>query len=677
MNQELEGIDFKKGIIILLVFLGILIVPILLISGLSFIVKWSTTSIDTKELIINLDSPIKLGEYLYYYISVVGIEITGVLSYALLETSKKSNQLSQDINKKEEKKDEEKIRESALIVYYDLLLGLKDLKSLYISRIIHKSLPEPKKMLIRENFIKNIAILNKTLSDKEIEKICEIYRSFLTIKELLFYVREDGNNSTKSSERTLNEQNLDDEVTKLAKEVFKGILIDYIQFELTDDVTLLLNLDHFEILNKIKLMTYKKVSREGNVIKGDGEIIFEGKLDEDGYLHDKKGKLYSQVAKEARFIGAFENGKFILGSEIAYRNTEKLFEFQYEKGKIVSGKLYKKQNNHIDRITDERIVKDEIIESNIVNNNVYFNVEKFDEDEEEKPLDGYIEKYYGAYCRKCTGEVYTFLEGMWLWCNVTRVELGEFKNGEMNGKGFVLQKEYEEEYKLILEELCIGQFDTGSLENGKKIIKRNKNCSQLIIDIKQGEEIKTKWNNWSGEQYEIEAVFKNKESIGKGKCFRGETIFYKGEMKEGGVKTGYGIEYYPCGQKKYEGKFVTGQFHGNGKLYTENNELLFDGEFKEGQTYTGFKHPYKTVHSQMEATVYHQIVIDRNLLGLKTPKENFTYEGYILEGKLDEAGKVCIDGDCYDVKYEKGNLLNLEEIKALFIKEKKLRDKDY
>ncbi|MDU1443137.1 MAG: hypothetical protein E6916_06435 [Clostridium cochlearium] len=57
------------------------------------------------------------------------LEVTGILSWALLKTSKKSNELSEAIKAKEDNRDNEKVKKSAMIIYYDLLSNVRILKN--------------------------------------------------------------------------------------------------------------------------------------------------------------------------------------------------------------------------------------------------------------------------------------------------------------------------------------------------------------------------------------------------------------------------------------------------------------------------------------------------------------------------------------------------------------------
>ena len=78
----------------------------------------------------------KLSDYTNYFILLLQVVVTSVFSYALWKSSSRSNELAERIDEKEDNKEKGLVRENALIVYYDLILGLKDLAKLHESIII-------------------------------------------------------------------------------------------------------------------------------------------------------------------------------------------------------------------------------------------------------------------------------------------------------------------------------------------------------------------------------------------------------------------------------------------------------------------------------------------------------------------------------------------------------------
>lgn len=106
----------KKAIEVLI----FLFMPFLFISTISYITKLATLMINTSEVIITFQKEISLGDYIYYYLVVLGTEVTFYFSNALLQVSKKSNKLAEAINEKEEIRSAERIRDCAAYVYMDL-----------------------------------------------------------------------------------------------------------------------------------------------------------------------------------------------------------------------------------------------------------------------------------------------------------------------------------------------------------------------------------------------------------------------------------------------------------------------------------------------------------------------------------------------------------------------------
>ncbi|MBK5243096.1 hypothetical protein [Clostridium sp.] len=217
----------------------IFIIPFILIFILSLIIKYGTMFINTKELIIDVYSPIKIGEYLYYYFSIIGIELTALLSYALWLTSVKSIDLAETINDKEENRDKEKVRESALIVYYDLVSKISILKLLYSKNFLKDNVQETRKINVTSDWVKNIANLRNFLNGKELETLFNLYNSFLLIYEL---------------ERSENDKNEEIKVLveRLSSKIFIPVLLEYLWMDFTGETEAILSSEYYLILRKIE-----------------------------------------------------------------------------------------------------------------------------------------------------------------------------------------------------------------------------------------------------------------------------------------------------------------------------------------------------------------------------------------------------------------------------------------
>src|SRR5690606_30394871 len=82
---------------------------------------------------------------------------------------------------------------------------------------------------------------------------------------------------------------------------------------------------------------------------------------------------------------------------------------------------------------------------------------------------------------------------------------------------------------------------------------------------------------------------------------------YYGEFSGGGM-TGTGVLLERIGgkvEKRYEGTFLNGVYHGSGKLYADN-KLWYDGQFKDGLRSGTGKEYYKTTGDVRSNEVYYE-----------------------------------------------------------------------
>lgn len=303
----------------------ILICPILVISFLSFIVKWETVHINTGGLIIDISTSIRLGDYVYYYISVVGIEVTGLLSYAIWRASMESNKLWQDISNKEENKDKEIVRESALIVYYDLVSNISILKMLYSTQMLKTKAVETNRLSIISDWVKNIGNLRDILSGKEIEMLFNLYNSFSLVSEL---------------ERTPNPDNESNElknlVKQLSKKIFISVLLDHLWMDFDGVTESILNNKYYPILRKIQMASKVDI--------GDNKY---GYIDEDG------DNCVNQNNESVKYKGEFINGIIQNGIDQWHLDDGTiLYSLKCKNGKIVSGKYNNKFREETELIFD-------------------------------------------------------------------------------------------------------------------------------------------------------------------------------------------------------------------------------------------------------------------------------------------------------------------------------------
>lgn len=286
-----------------------LIIPIISISALSAIIKWGTNFINTNELIIDTYEPISIGDYLGYYIAIVSIEITGLLSLALLRTSNKSNKLSEDIKNKEDKRDREAVRESALIIYYDLISNLSILKAMYSLKGSKLRRMEENKLNVVSDWVKNVANLRDILTKKELETIFNLYNSFLLLNEL------DNNKSDDNNE-------IDTLVKSLSEKIFIPALLNYLWMDFKGITESILNSQYYLILKKIELASRDSSNNEDDILYSEnGEILIK------------------QSNGNTKCKGIFADGAMKDGKDEWYMDNETLlYSFEYKNGEIISGK---------------------------------------------------------------------------------------------------------------------------------------------------------------------------------------------------------------------------------------------------------------------------------------------------------------------------------------------------
>lgn len=203
-----------------------------------------------------------------YLIPLLEIFVTAFFSYILWQTSVKSNKLAETINRttneKEESLEREKVKENALIVYYDLTLGIQDLMKLYVSRIDNNKSPNPKRLFFSDQWIKNIALIRYSFSSSELNKLYTLYGDLLILKNLL----EINTDRSKFSVSTFEERmkakscmlSLDEEIKKLFNKIMNKDMIESVNCITDDlfDIKNALNNDYYKLLQKVYSLTEDK-----------------------------------------------------------------------------------------------------------------------------------------------------------------------------------------------------------------------------------------------------------------------------------------------------------------------------------------------------------------------------------------------------------------------------------
>ncbi len=311
MKLRLLTKNWKKiggGIVLILLAFSL---PILLMSMLSSIVKFGTVKINSSEIIIDFLKPIEIGNYLNYYFTILGIEVTGVLTYSVLQTSKQSNILTKEINDKEKNRDKEKIRESALIIYYDIISKIRNLIVLYNSKEFNVNTEIINGFNASSDWVKNIANLRDVLTAYELETIFNLYNNFLLLTE---FQHTQGDKS----------EEMNSIVNNLSNKLFITPLLNYLWMDFNGMTELLLSSKYYIILKKILSVTQNKENRTIDFLQHNNKKIKYNNCEFDDY------------------------GNIIKGVDKCYTsNNNLLYEFEYNDRKIVKGIFYNKHRELI------------------------------------------------------------------------------------------------------------------------------------------------------------------------------------------------------------------------------------------------------------------------------------------------------------------------------------------
>ena len=223
---------------------------------------------------------------------------------------------------------------------------------------------------------------------------------------------------------------------------------------------------------------------------------------------------------------------------------------------------------------------------------------------------------------------------------------GEIKNGEKNGKG----REFDDEGNIIYEDEYLNgkkiYTNEKELKKGKKIIEQYDKQGNLIL---YGEfQNETLWNG-------IEKVYDNKNNL----LF--EVEFKNGEKNNKNLK--------------FEGECIDGKrWNGRGKEFNEEEDFLFEGEYKNGIKWKGKIIYYYKMNQREKDSLFNRIIYSEceynngELTGfgkIYSKNENLMFEGQIIkglihgEGKLfDDEGNIIFKGEFYENKLWNGEMKN-------------------
>lgn len=227
--------------------------------------------------------------------------ITIAFSFLLYKSSEKSRMLSQEIDRREINKDNEKIRENALIIYYDFKLAFVDIYALYMNKKIVKNKyfgidlnDVPKKVYLSEQWISNVAVLNNQLrkyncdnSDFTIKDIVEemflLYGDLLTVKKALDADKEDYST-----------------IEKIANNVFNDDLLNKIEYicKTGERVSVEFNLSTNRSPDIINVIEKKHYDESAAIIK---EINSKFKKDSNSIINKKWNYILTCLEELTRY----------------------------------------------------------------------------------------------------------------------------------------------------------------------------------------------------------------------------------------------------------------------------------------------------------------------------------------------------------------------------------------
>ena len=183
---------------------------------------------------------------------------------------------------------------------------------------------------------------------------------------------------------------------------------------------------------------------------------------------------------------------------------------------------------------------------------------------------GYVKEYCDNSTMIFVGEYLNGLKngkGKQYYSNGELMYEGEFKNGFRNGKG----KEY-----YIGNLFFEGEYLYSYYIKGKFYVNKKLEYEGEFLYYKK----------WNGIGYDEKGnkIYELKNGNGKVIEYHADgDLGFEGEYLNG-KRSGKGKEYYPNNQLvHYEGEFLNGLKNGIGKEYNDNNEVIFEGEYLNGE----------------------------------------------------------------------------------------------
>ena len=392
---------------------------------------------------------------------------------------------------------------------------------------------------------------------------------------------------------------------------------------------------------------------------GETNIIYEGQ-----FLNGKKsGKGKEYYDEQLIFDGEYLFGQRKKGIE--YVKGIKEYEGEYLLNKKWNGIGYDENENISYQIKNGNgKVKEYFPNRNIMYEGEYKKGKK----------EGKGTEYHSNGCIKFRGEYKNDKKWNGIGFNKKNKMIYKLKNG----KGYVY------EYDDIFEKIRFkGNYINGERNgNGKEYEKFNGKKLLFEGEYKDGQ------RNGKGKEYYNNAFIKYEGEYLKGlKNGKGKEYFnyynelsYEGEYKDG-RKEGKGAEYYINGDIKFEGIFLNGEIwdgigyekdsdnyfiikNGNGyiKEYDEFGNLLFEGEYKNGE-----KNGKGKEYFNSNVLIYEGEFSNGIRIGKGKGKEydsitkKLIYDGNYLDGKRNGEGKIYFN----DIVVFEGEFKNGKRLKGI------------
>ena len=104
-------------------------------------------------------------------VAIYALCATTFFSKLVWKVSERSLLVSQQLQELEKNRDEEIVRENALIVYYDLQRGISNLREIYINCVLNGTEPKINRIYFSAEWIKNVANLRDGLTNQELNRV--------------------------------------------------------------------------------------------------------------------------------------------------------------------------------------------------------------------------------------------------------------------------------------------------------------------------------------------------------------------------------------------------------------------------------------------------------------------------------------------------------------------------